>query len=989
MRVIRKTFSSFVLIALCTMLLGACSLKENTARNRFIHSFTTKYNVYYNGKTAYDKGVLAKIEGHKDDYTERLPVFLVGNESSWSLGQGDFNTAITKSEKAIKLHSITRKPIVNNTKRRTPKQKEFLKKKEYNPFLFNAWFLLGKSYFESGKFSDAASVFSYMMRLYANEPIIRQGAAAWLARSYAQMGWLYDAEDILAQLRRDSLRQPTHGVYNATMADLCLRQDSVEKALPYLQATIHKTRNANQRARLYYLQGQLYFALHQNEQAYQALKRCIRLSPPYELAFNARILQAEVMGDRNSASMLAKLKRMARSANNENYLDQVYYAIGNIHLSQRDTLAAIKAYEEGEVKAKRSEINKGVLLLKLGELYWSTQNFVGAQRCYAQVVGLLNKTHHKYEEAALRSKVLDELVPHTTTICVQDSLLALALLPEHERMKVVEQAIAAYKKQEKEASRSQRDSLLRVENSTADNTFDTEDIDAPQPRPSTTIVNTGEWYFYNSQLVSQGKIEFKKRWGNRPNEDDWRRANKAAVGSVSVESGNNDEQTTIEGEESEPISSTEYITLAPSEDPHSSEYYLSRIPLTEEQKQESHMLIQQALWQVGQIQQDKLNELRLAEASYLRLYENYPTFDEREALCYQLFLLYKRMGNDLQAEHYRNEIINAYSTGKLAYLLSHPDYERIAHEGKAMEDELYTEAYQNFKQENFTAVKQAIVKSKSDFPEGAHRDKFIMLDALLKLQDKKPQEAKSNFQQLLESYPNSDLAPMATAFLQAVKEGRSLGTSTLLDFNTLWQQRSLEEEQNAIEMAQEQQLSSERHVPFLCVIAFMPDSVSHDELLYQLSRFNFTNFVLRNFEINTVFDTGLQQLRISGFKSYDEVRTYATQIVRQKNLSSLLRKVKIILISEENLRKIGVTHSFADYDAFHSKVFTPLRIDIQQSLDANSITETPPYQENIPTTPTRPNEEVAPATLPLTPTTQPVQEEEEEEEEEDVWYDID
>lgn len=983
-RLCANLVQQLVPIALALVVAG-CSLKENTARNRFIHSFTTRYNVYYNAKVAYDKGELTKIEGHKDDYTERLPVFMVGNEQSWGLGQADFNTAILKSEKAIKLHSITRKPVINNTKKRTPKQKAFLSQKEYNPFLFNAWFLMGKAQFESGKFAEAASVFSYMMRLYANDAIIRQGAATWLARCYAQMGWLYDAEDVLQKVRRDSLRQPVRTAYNATMADFYLRKDSLDKALPYLEATIRQTRNSHKRARLYYLQGQIYYALQQNELAYKALQRCTRLSPPYELAFNARILQAEVMGERNSSQMLARLKRMSRSANNANYLDQVYYAIGNIHLAQGDTAQAIKAYEEGELKAKRSDINKGVLLLRLGELYWQTQHFAGAQRCYAQVVGLLNKTHPKYEEATLRSSVLDELVPHTTVIAEQDSLLALAQLPENERLKVIEQAIATYKKQEKEAARHQRDSLQAIERLDSEGSVDGEEIsESIQPIP-TAGANTGEWYFYNMQMVAQGKTEFRKRWGNRPNEDDWRRTNKTTLKEARIEDiADTDTIEHIERASEEAMNVQQ--VRPPHEDPHQPAYYLARIPLSEEQQQEAHARIQEALWQAGQIEHDKLQELRLAEATYLRLYKAYPTFAEREALCYQLFLLYKRLGDDVNAEVYRSHILEVYPDGGWARLLRNPNYERMVREGKAIEDALYTNAYQAFTQGYDDAVHQAITQSLEDYPEGEHRDRFMMLDALLRLRKKNTRDAMEVLRALLQQHPSSDVAPVATSLLQGLEAGRNLVTGQM-DFNALWQQRTALAQSDIQPMLEEQrEFSPNRQGTFVCVVAFMPDSVDRDELLYQLSRYNFTNFVVRNFAINMLSEGGLQQMRIAGFKSYDEVRAYATQLLANKVISPYLKRTKLILISEENLRKIGLMHSFSDYETFHTKVFTPLRIDVEQNLDANTPSDTQRYQENLPL-PLLPEvkEVVAPSKV-ETPTqqTQP----EEASEEEDVWYDI-
>jgi tetratricopeptide (TPR) repeat protein len=120
---------------------------------------------------------------------------------------------------------------------------------------------------------------------------------------------------------------------------------------------------------------------------------------------------------------------MAASDNNKDYLDQVYYAIGNIYLSQRDTARAIAAYEKGNEKATRSGTEKGVLLLQLGNLYWQKEKYSDARRCYGEAIGLLDQDRPGYKELAQRSKVLDELVPYTEAIHLQDSLQQLAAMP--------------------------------------------------------------------------------------------------------------------------------------------------------------------------------------------------------------------------------------------------------------------------------------------------------------------------------------------------------------------------------------------------------------------------------------------------------------------------------------------------------------------------------------------------------------------------------
>jgi outer membrane protein assembly factor BamD (BamD/ComL family) len=140
--------------------MAACSAHKNTAKSRFWQSFTAKYNTYYNGSLAYTDGALAKEKGHKDNFTEMLPMNTVGNKQSRALGKGNFDQAIEKMEKTIKLHSIKAKPEWNKSRRKTARDKEWLGRKEYNPFLWKAWYLMGKAQYQKGEFDEAAATFS-------------------------------------------------------------------------------------------------------------------------------------------------------------------------------------------------------------------------------------------------------------------------------------------------------------------------------------------------------------------------------------------------------------------------------------------------------------------------------------------------------------------------------------------------------------------------------------------------------------------------------------------------------------------------------------------------------------------------------------------------------------------------------------------------------------------------------------------------------------
>ena len=366
-----------------------------------------------------------------------------------------------------------------------------------------------------------------MSRLYATQPEINGIARAWLARCYAALDWLYDAEDVITKMKRDTMHYKAAKEWDYTYADYYVRSKQYDEAVAYLAKVIKHERRRKQKAREWFLMGQLQSALGNREAAYKAYSKVVRQNPPYEVEFNARIAQTEVVaGGGRSKQMIKRLRRMARSDKNKDYLDQVYYAIGNIHLAERDTMNAIAAYEKGNKEATRSGIEKGVLLLKLGDLYWAKEKYNDAQRCYGEAIGLLDKDRPDYEELSKRSKVLDELVPYTDAVYLQDSLQVLAKLPEAERNAAIDRVIEALKKKEEEEKRAAQEAAVeeQLQKQGAIGNQLTQNR-----RPAAQQQKSGAWYFYNPMAVNQGKTAFQRQWGKRENVDNWQRINQTVV----------------------------------------------------------------------------------------------------------------------------------------------------------------------------------------------------------------------------------------------------------------------------------------------------------------------------------------------------------------------------------------------------------------------------------------------------------------------------
>lgn len=923
------------------MTIIGCSTQKNTSASRWWHSFNARYNTYYNGSLAYIDASLEKENGNKDNFTEMLPLYTVGNKASRELGKGNFDRAIEKCQKAIKLHSIKKRPEWNKSRKKNAKDIEWLNRREYNPFLWKAWLLMGRSQFMKGSFDEAASTFAYMSRLYATQPAIYGKARAWLARCYVEQDWLYDAEDVITKIKRDSLNWRAQKDWDYTYADYYIRTGRYQEAIPYLRKVIKHEGRRKQRAREWYLMGQLQTAVGNRQAAYKAYRSVIRQQPPYELEFNARIAMTEVMATGKWKQMVGRLKRMARNDNNKEYLDQVYYAIGNIYMNQKDTVQAIVAYEKGNAKSTRNGIEKGVLLLTLGDIYWAKEDFSNARRCYGEAIGLLDKDRKDYKQLSDRSKILDELVPHTDAVHLQDSLQALAKMSEKDRNAAIDRVIEALKKKEKEERDAQAEAeaqRVQAQNGGSANADQRNNIKNNNQQQKNAI-----WYFYNPMAVSQGKATFQKLWGKRENVDDWQRVNKTVVAQAQGVEEMTDEMRDSLANVAQMEDSLANVADSAQNDPHKREYYLAQIPFTEEQVEASNLLIMDGLYNAGVIFKDKLDNLVLSEKELRRLADDYPTYEHMDNAYYHLFLLYSRMHQPQTAASYLEKLKSGFPDSEWTTLLSDPHFVENSRYGVHLEDSLYAATYDAFKADKFMEVKNNVQISATRFPLGANRDKFIFFDGMAKLNSGDAKGCVNDMKTVVDKYPKSEVSTLAGMIVNGVNAGRKLHGGKF-DISDVWERRA--EVMSDSDSIKTRKFTAERNVDFSFIIAYQTDSINENQLLFELAKYNFSNFLVRNFEIAREEVEGLERMVISGFKSYDEALQYARQLYSNKNILRLTRKARAIIISDSNKELLGTQYSYNDYDKFYEKHFVPLRISTMRLLSEPETIEYEKKPEN-------------------------------------------
>ena len=898
------------------LMLSSCSAKKNTAATRNYQAFITRYNIHYNGDTHY-KETLADMESkYEDDYTRLLfthPAEARGEEKV-PQPSGDFTRSIEKAQKAIQLRSIKKKPARKAGKGSDPAYKAWMKRDEYNPFLHNSWLMMGRSQFMNGDFSGAASTFFYISKHFTWLPATVTEARLWQARSYCAMGWLFEAEMILTRIKTDELTDKTlKSLYYSTYADFMIRSKDYPGAIPYLEQAVKLSKGA-QKVRLNFLLGQVSSLAGNKTLAYEAFcKAGGSSSASYRTKFNARIKQSEVYTGANIEPEVKALKRMIRYDRNKEYLDQVYYAIGNLYLSRGDTLKAIDNYRLAAEKSTRNGIEKAISQVTLGGLYYDRHEYDLAQPCYAEAIPQLPETYPDYKTLKRRSDVLDELAVYSQNVTLQDSLLRLSYMTPEEQLKIVERIIEELKKKEKEAAEAAaREEFMAnqpasgINNDKAPTTF--------------TMNNDGSWYFYNPSTVQAGKTEFQRRWGNRKLEDDWRRRNKAAFsfdefGDNADNEEEDDEENTELNDSSLDDQPIDEETAKRESDPHYPEYYLKQIPADSASRAVSNDVIQEGLYNMGVILKDKMEDYSAAANEFDRLLTRYPDNIYRLDAYFNLYLMASRLDDISMAERYRNLILSEFPDSPQGFALLDPNYiENLKHMDERQE-QMYEAAFQAYIDNDNVAVHKAYEQMSEQYSMSKLMPKFMFLHALAYVTDKRPDEFKTVLGEMLERYPETDLAPYASAWLKGLAQGRELQAGTGGNLRgMLWDIHLSNDSISNTDDTLEFELNPDDSQ--LLVLLYPTDKISPNQLLYDIARHNFNTFVVKDFDLEQMNFGQLGLLIVRGFDNLSELNHYRALMQENPDLS-IPRGVIPVVISEKNFETM-LKHgaSFEQYFEF-------------------------------------------------------------------------
>ncbi|MEX0982732.1 MAG: tetratricopeptide repeat protein [Bacteroidales bacterium] len=865
--------------------LNSCSVEKNTAATRNWHNLTSHYNIFFNARESFKDGLIRAEESIEDDYTSILPLFYYEDESIQQSITPQMNRAIDKSTKVITFHSITAKPDVKKGKQ-TEKDKEFYEKTEYNKWVDDCYILIGKSYMYQGEFFMAAESFNHVLKNFPNEETYYQ-AMAWLVRAYNVIGVLDKAEELVVVLKDvDEFPKEYKEELYTSLADYHMRKKEYEKAADNLEKALDTRPKKNRRIRYRYILAQLQKEAGNGEASIKNFKKVVRMNPPYVMSFNAKVSMAEAFreGASNSDEIIKLLNRMLRDSKNDEFRDQIYYALGNIYLEKGERERAIEYYHLSVSASVQNNYQKGQSSLTLADIYYNEPRYNMSAAYYDTAVNLLSDDYPNYSTLKRRSESLNDLVRNLNTFELQDSVQMLAGMTEAERFAVIDDIIEKIRKEEQEARMREQEAMQDLQFGR------TGLMDGQTGFGGGTQQGGGKWYFYNLNAKSFGQPEFRMKWGNRKLEDNWRRSNKQSTTELIEE---------VDAEGSAVENGDETVVI----DNKSREFYLRDIPLTDSAMDVSHLKLEEALYNMARVYRDDLLDYEMAIESLEELVSRYPDGNYAISSYYYLHNLYNNIQQPTRANFYKDLLSRKYPDSHLTKLLTNPAYILELEEEEKKIERYYEDVYNAYIKERFSEVIRKADQGLKQYTE--KRDMMARLSYLraMSVGALKGKEAmKTELDSILAWYPGTDIAAEAQDIIDYL----------YVAFPVI---KEADQVKEAVQLYTYNPDSDHR---FLL-------AVKKQENL-NLINFNLLNFNLdyfNTYDLNIVMEqrhTDYNILTVTGFNGYEGVERYAEHV--RENVVEVMGEIpsesyEILLISADNYEKLLGVNEFVPYLLFY------------------------------------------------------------------------
>lgn len=699
--------------------IAGCSLEKQSALNRGLQNLTAKYNILFNANEILKAKQAAYEQAYVDDYSELLSVY---RDTIPGMDQPDADLNAVKS-RANTIISV----------------------KEQSHYLGDAYLLLSKANFYDGNYFDAVEYANYVIRSFgAKQPELRQEALVYKARSLLYIKQPDEAKASLdtALQNVNPKKSITADVYASKLQyDINVQDYNDAEAMAKL--AVQYAHNSEQELRWTFILGQLQELNHKSADAIASYNRVAKSNALFDMAFNANLNRIRIEEGQNGVKLTraARLKALLKNPNNKDFNDQIYYQIGELQYVDGNIDDALKSYSQSVKVSTRNQTQKGLSYLRSADVYFKDKaNYVQAKMLYDSALANLPPNYPRYAIIAKKADNLQVLADRLQIISREDTLQMLAKLDENARMQRIDKMVEAQTLKQSQQANVATSAQIR-------NAVD------PNAQPVESTPTGNAFYFNNSNAVSQGFASFKRFWGNRKLEDDWRRSNRASSNitqnnTVSLSSSDPDQVTKDPASPGNPakINAGNYR-----------QQLMQDMPLTPDLMARSNKRILDAYMDIATFYRDVLDDKKEAIISFERILTRFPGNDNTPAIYYNLYRLYTDTKDDPLASKYKDLLVKNYPQTPFAKTILDPEYARhVADEDNGFSI-LYNNIYDLYASRKYAQVVTSADALLAQYPNNRYAAQVYYLRAFAAAHQEPLAPFSNDLQQIITRYPDDKL----------------------------------------------------------------------------------------------------------------------------------------------------------------------------------------------------------------------------------------
>ena len=723
--------------------LVACSTQKDTFLARNSHALSTKYNILYNGQIGLDKGIQTVNTNNNDNFWKRLPIEKMQISDNFSADNkpknSDFELAETKATKAIQKHSMN------------------IGGQEKNSQIDEAYLLLGKARYYDQRFIPAIDAFNYILYKYPNSSNIYQ-AKIWREKTNMRLG--NDAQvvkNISKLLDEKKLKNQVIADANALLSETFLNLEEKDSAVSKLKIAEKFTKLNIEKTRYRFILGQLYQELGKRDSAIYWYQSVIDMNRKAERKFviQAYAKKAQLFdyehGDQ--ATFVKTYNKLVDDRENRPFLDVIYYEMGVFYDKNGDQQAAYDFYNASLKTNSSDPYLVASNYRNIGNMHFKNADYSVAAKYYDSTLTKLDVKTREYIHIKKTRKDLDEVIEYEFVAKRNDSILHVVSMSETDRKLYFEKHIDELKKSDKAKLVLQEKQKTIIENSSRNSITSSDDIavapgatpkkKASMAPPSATDASfqgtANAFYFYNPSTVAFGKIEFKKKLGNRPLGGNWRLPANKIEGIVS---------DTINDNKSE---NENQLAEAKTDEKYTVDYYENQLPKTQVEIDSIAKERNFAYFQLGIIYKEKFKEYELASNKLEQLLNQNP---EEKLILPSMYNLYKiyQITNSPKQEEMKNRITSQYPNSRYAQIINNTNSVSTIE----TPEDVYNKLYKLFQEEQFVNVLNKVDELIIQFSGDEIVPKFELLKANAIGKLKGLEAYKNAMQNVADNYPNSE-----------------------------------------------------------------------------------------------------------------------------------------------------------------------------------------------------------------------------------------